>query len=150
MSKRIRPYVYVVLLISTLVPRPGSGETMQGPAPLSTLPVEFTVQTGHTAEIDGLEYAPNGKFFVSGGKDSTIKLWSPEGTLIRTIRTGFWVNYLAISRDSQLFLAASRIGNIFLLSLDGRVVHRFPDVPMSAGWRGRALSHRPVPLQERE
>ena len=107
---------------------------MQGPAPVSTLPVEFIIQTGHTAEIHGLEYAPNGKFFASAGKDSTIKLWSPEGTLIRTIRTGFWVDYLAISGDSQLFLAASRIGNIFLLSLDGRVVHRFPDVPMREGF----------------
>jgi WD40 repeat protein len=31
-------------------------------------------------------------------------------------------------------LAASRIGNVFLLSLDGRVVHRFPDVPMREGF----------------
>jgi WD40 repeat protein len=97
-------------------------------------PVEFTVQSGHTAEIQGLEYAADGKFFVSAGKDSTIKVWSPEGTLIRTIRTGFWVNYLALSHDSQLLLAASRMGNVFLLSLDGRVVHRFPDIPMKDGF----------------
>ena len=97
-------------------------------------PIEFTVQTGHTAEIQGLEYASNGKFFVSAGKDSTIKLWSPAGTLIRTIRTGFWVNYLALSHDGQLLLAASRTGTIFLLSLDGRVVHRFPDIPMREGF----------------
>ena len=97
-------------------------------------PIEFTVQTGHTAEIQGLEYASNGTFFVSAGKDSTIKLWSPAGTLIRTIRTGFWVNYLALSHDGQLLLAASRTGTIFLLSLDGRVVHRFPDIPMREGF----------------
>src|ERR1051325_4719158 len=99
-----------------------------------TAPIEFAVQTGHTAEIQGLEYASNGKFFVSAGKDSTIKLWSPAGTLIRTIRTGFWVNYLALSHDGQLLLAASRTGTIFLLSLDGRVVHRFPDIPMREGF----------------
>jgi WD40 repeat protein len=92
------------------------------------------VQTGHLAEIQGLEYAANGKFFVSAGKDSTIKLWSPGGTLIRTIRTGFWVDYLALSHDNQLLLAATRTGNIFLLSLDGRVVHRFPDIPMMEGF----------------
>lgn len=37
-------------------------------------PIEFVVQTGHTAEIQGLEYASDGKFFVSAGKDPTIKL----------------------------------------------------------------------------
>jgi CheY-like chemotaxis protein len=70
----------------------------------------------------------------SAGKDSTIKLWSPAGTLIRSIRTGFWVNYLALSHDGQLLLAASRTGTIFLLSLDGRGVHRFPDIPMREGF----------------
>jgi len=124
-----------VLLLISLVALPAlSRAVSQDAAPLPTPLVEFTVQTGHTAEIQGLEYAANGKFFVSAGKDSTIKLWSPGGTLIRTIRTGFWVNYLALSRDSRLLLAASRTGNIFLLSLDGRVIHRFPDVPMREGF----------------
>jgi WD40 repeat protein len=104
------------------------------PAPPARPAVEFTVQTGHTAEIQGLEYAANGKFFVSAGKDSTIKLWSPAGTLIRTIRTGFWVNYLALSHDSHLLLAASRTGTIYVLSLEGRVVHRFPAVSPREGF----------------
>jgi len=79
-----------VLLLISLVALPAlSRAVSQDAAPLPTPLVEFTVQTGHTAEIQGLEYAANGKFFVSAGKDSTIKLWSPGGTLIRTIRTGF-------------------------------------------------------------
>lgn len=90
---------------------------------------EFTVQTGHTANIEVLEYAPNGRFFVTAAKDSTIKLWSPAGTLIRTIRSGIWADYLAISHDSQILLAASRMGNILMFSLDGRVLRRLPDVP---------------------
>jgi WD40 repeat protein len=96
--------------------------------------IEFTVQSGHTSEIQGLEYASDGKFFVTAGKDSTIKLWSPTGTLIRTIRTGFWPNYLALSHDNQLLLVASRIGTIVLLTLEGHVVHRFPYVPPSEGY----------------
>ncbi|MGA9670337.1 MAG: WD40 repeat domain-containing protein, partial [Terracidiphilus sp.] len=113
------------------LPGLATGETIQESAPAPAPAIEFTVQTGHTAEIHGLEYAPNGKFFASAGKDSTIKIWSPGGTLIRTIRTGFWVDCLAVSHDSQLLLAASRMGgNIFLLSLEGRVVHRFPSIQM--------------------
>jgi WD40 repeat protein len=118
------------LFASSSLSTAGNQEPASVPAPA----IEFTVQTGHLAEIQGLEYATNGKFFVSSGKDSTIKLWSPTGTLIRTIRTGFWVNYLALSHDNQLLLAASRTGNIFLFSLDGRVVHRFPDIPMKDGY----------------
>src|SRR5882724_8155147 len=141
MSMRIRPYLYALLLISALLPCPWMGAAMQDPAPSSTPPVEFTIQSGHTAEIHGLEYASNGRFFASAGKDSTIKLWSPAGTLVRTIRTGFWVDYFAISRDNQLFFAASRTGNVFLLSLDGRVVHRFPNLPMREGFiSGVAIS----------
>lgn len=103
--------------------------------PTSQSGIELTVQTGHTAEIHALEYASNAKFFVTAGKDSTIKLWSPEGTLIRTIRAGFWVDCLALSHDNQLLLVAPRVGGtIFLLSLDGHVVHRFPDLPTTEGY----------------
>ena len=129
-SAIIREFVLLFLVLLTLPA--WSQAASQEPAPVPA--VEFTVQTGHSAEIQGLEYATNGKFFVSAGKDSTIKLWSPGGTLIRTIRTGFWVNYLALSHDGQLLLAASRIGSVFLLSLDGRVVHRFPNIPMNEGF----------------
>jgi WD40 repeat protein/uncharacterized caspase-like protein len=134
MPRQIRPYLCALLSISALLPRPRMGAATQDSAPASTPAVEFTIQSGHTTEIRGLEYASNGRFFASAGKDSTIKLWSPAGTLVRTIRAGFWVDYLAISRDSQLFLAASRTGNVFLLSLDGRVVHRFPNLPMKEGF----------------
>jgi WD40 repeat protein len=123
---RTWPAVLLSVLFLTLPLQRVAANQETAPAPL----IEFTVQTGHTAEIQGLEYAADGKFFVSAGKDSAIKLWSPEGTLIRTIRTGFWVNYLALSHDGKLLLAASRTGNVFLLSLDGRVVHRFPDIPL--------------------
>jgi WD40 repeat protein len=124
---------WLISLLLLAIPSLGSGgssDTVTSP----TTPIEFTVQAGHLAEIQGLEYSTDGKFFVTGGKDSTIKLWSPTGTLIRTIRTGFWVNYLALSHDNQLLLAASRTGTIFLLSLEGRVIHRFPDIPMHEGF----------------
>jgi WD40 repeat protein len=123
----------VILLLALSTTALGQSANQEGDS-LQATPIEFTVQTGHTAEIQGLEYAGDGKFFVTAGKDSTIKLWSPTGTLIRTIRTGFWVNYLALSHDNQLLLVASRTGTIFLLTLEGHVVHRFPYVPPSEGY----------------
>ena len=99
------------------------------------------MQTGHTAEIEAVEYSSDGKFFVSAGKDSTIKIWSPTGTLIRTIRPGVWVFYLALSRDNRLILAASRTGVVFLLSLEGGLIHKFPYIPPKEGYvSGVAIS----------
>lgn len=131
--KKRRQLIWLIssslLVLPALAQRDNSSASSQ-----SSTPIEFTVQTGHVAEIDGLEYASDGKFFVTGGKDSTIKLWNPTGTLIRTIRTGFWVNYLAFSSDNQLLLAASRIGTAYLLNLEGRVVHHFPAISPAEGY----------------
>lgn len=123
----------MIWLLALFMAAPDLGHGQED-ASVKATPIEFTVQTGHVAEIQGLEYASDGRFFVTAGKDSTIKLWSPTGTLIRTIRTGFWPNYFALSRDNQLFLAASRTGTICLISLEGHVVHRFPDVPVREGY----------------
>lgn len=127
---RIFQFALLLLLLLTAAVSIGVADQQAVPA----TPLEFSVQTGHTAEIQGLEYCSNGKFFASAGKDSTIKLWTPAGTLIRTIHTGFWVNYFALSHDCQLFLAATRLGNIYLISVDGHLVHRFPDIPMREGF----------------
>jgi WD40 repeat protein len=133
--RNVRRWPICLLVCLSLGQASASGPADEPPAPTPQPPLELTVQTGHTAEIHALEYASNGKFFVTAGKDSAIKLWSPEGTLIRTIRTGFWVDNLALSRDNQLLLVAPRVGGtIFLLSLDGRVVHRFPDLPTKEGY----------------
>jgi len=67
--------------------KPQAGSTTRG--------VELVVQSGHTAEIRALEYARSGRFFATAGKDSTIRIWSPGGALIRTIVTRFWVDALA-------------------------------------------------------
>ncbi|HZD54225.1 MAG TPA: hypothetical protein VE175_14340, partial [Woeseiaceae bacterium] len=97
-------------------------------------PFEYVVQAGHTAEIHALAYARDGRFFASGAKDSTVKLWSPNGTLIRTITTGYWVDEMAISHDSRSILAAARLGTIRLLSLEGEVLRELPRPSLKLGF----------------
>ncbi len=121
-----------VAALAAAVPANATGETSDtAPAPAS---VEFTIQAGHSAEIHGLRYAPSGQFFATGSKDSTIKLWSPAGTLIRTIPTGFWVDCLAVSHDSRLLLAAARTGTIALFSTEGRLVRNLPALTIRDGF----------------
>src|SRR5215470_1221084 len=123
---------------TTAAAQPTSGEAQRGSA---TRAVELVVQSGHTAEIRALEYARDGRFFATAGKDSTIRIWSPGGALIRTIVMRFWVNALALSRDSNTMLVAQQTGAIELWSVDGTLVRKLPAVPIQRGViRSSALS----------
>ena len=126
----------LVGLIASASPGPVAAERNGPAAPASS--VELVVQSGHTAEIRALAYAPNGRYLASAGKDSTIKIWSPGGTLIRSIATGFWVNDLAISSDSRAILAGGFQGQVALWSVDGELLRRF--APMRAIVLSVALS----------
>jgi WD40 repeat protein len=130
------PIIIALLILTLLAATPAHAESTiaEAPAASSTPAVSIAVQSGHTAEIRALEYARSGKFFVTGAKDSTIKVWAPGGTLIRTIVTGFWVDYLALSRDGHTVLAAQRPGRIELWSLEGKLLRRLPPMPMPKGF----------------
>jgi hypothetical protein len=56
---------HLVLLPLCLLAWPALSRATADESAVPPTPIEFTVQTGHTAEIQGLEYAANGKFFVS-------------------------------------------------------------------------------------
>src|SRR5436309_2706971 len=79
---------------SPVAAQPTTGKPQAGS---TTRAVELVVQSGHTAEIRALEYARSGRFFATAGKDSTIRIWSPGGALIRTIVTRFWAGALVFS-----------------------------------------------------
>jgi len=115
---------------SPVAAQPTTGKPQAGS---TTRAVELVVQSGHTAEIRALEYARSGRFFATAGKDSTIRIWSPGGALIRTIVTRFWVDALALSRDSNTLLVAQRSGVIELWSVDGTLLQKLPPVPIRRG-----------------
>lgn len=52
---------------------------------------ELVAQHPHTATIKAVDYARKHDFFVTGSKDSTVKVWQPDGQLIRTIDVGMWI-----------------------------------------------------------
>src|SRR5499426_2132612 len=105
----MRTLVVLAVWVATAAAQPIPGDTPRGSAPR---PVDLVVQSGHTAEIRAVEYTRDGRFFATAGKDSTIRIWSPGGALIRTIVTSFWVNALALSRDGTTLLVAQQTGAI--------------------------------------
>jgi len=69
------------------------------------------MQGGHSARITGLACSANGTFIVSASDDKTIKVWSTNGTLLRTLSTGLsQATALALSPDGTKIAAGTYYG----------------------------------------
>jgi WD40 repeat protein len=67
---------------------------------------EVATLKGHTQEVTGIDYAPDGQLLASSSADNTLKLWdSSDGSLIQTWDLPFWPSSVEFSPDgSQLAL----------------------------------------------
>jgi WD40 repeat protein len=95
------------------------------PAP-PAFDVEIAPQISHTQEVIAICYAPNGRFIATASKDKTVKLWTPDGCLIRTFSTPGLVPRIALSPDSKLLAIAAGQGVVDLWSVMGKHLRRFP------------------------
>lgn len=80
----------------------------------------------HTGAVDAIAVSPDGKNFVSGSEDNTVKLWdSQTGALLRTF-SGHQAEVVsvAISRDGQILATGSRDNTVRLWDLQsGALLH---------------------------
>ena len=76
----------------------------------------------HSGDVTAVAFSPDSKLIVSGGRDGMVKLWQPNGKLIRTLKSGkpsksgkSSVLDVAISPDGQMIASsnANRIMNIW-------------------------------------
>ena len=72
---------------------------------------ELVLQTGHTGSILALAISPDGRWLVSGGQDSTLKIWDlKSGTLLRTLYGhNAKISSVAVSPDNR-YIASSADG----------------------------------------
>lgn len=100
-SHRNSPWIRFVAAALVLV--------LAGVTPLVASPV--WLQGGHSAPITGLACSADGAFIVSASNDKTVKIWSTNGTLLRTLSTQpYQATAVALSPDGTKIAAGTYYG----------------------------------------
>ncbi|HEY9665393.1 MAG TPA: AAA-like domain-containing protein, partial [Coleofasciculaceae cyanobacterium] len=75
---------------------------------------------GHNRVVLDVSFSPDGQTLASTSEDDTIKLWSLDGSELKTLRGHrSWVSSVSFSPDGQMIVSASGDGTIKVWSLDG-------------------------------
>jgi WD40 repeat protein len=83
---------------------------------------------GHLSGVNSVSFSPDKSLIASASADMTIKLWRPDGSLIKTL-TGHddVVNSVSFSPDSQIIVSASQDKKIKLWNREGELLKTLPE-----------------------
>ncbi|HEY4769809.1 MAG TPA: hypothetical protein VIH51_04265, partial [Myxococcales bacterium] len=82
-------------------------------------------QVAHTQEVLDIVYARSGAFLATSAGDGTVKLWTPDGRLLRTLKVAGARPRIAIAPDGAT-LAVAGNASVELWSAQGQRLRVFP------------------------
>ena len=88
--------------------------------------VRLIVQNGHSDVIYSVAFSPDGKKYLSGSGDNTMKLWDVSGKLLHTFEGhSDWVTSVAFSPDGKSVISASKDKSVKIWDLTGNMIQSF-------------------------
>ncbi|WP_414585326.1 eIF2A-related protein [Scytonema sp. PCC 10023] len=85
--------------------------------------VEYNRLLGHNGEVKSAVFSPDGNIIASTSDDNSVKLWSKDGTLLRTLEGHRATVYkVAFSPDGQTLASASADKTTKLWNKDGKLL----------------------------
>jgi WD40 repeat protein len=87
---------------------------------------ELKTFIAHNTGVTGISFSPDGKTFATAGQeDKTIKLWSLNGSEIKTLKVDSNVESISFSPDGKLLATFSGDNTIKFWSKDGKELQTF-------------------------
>ncbi|BBD67293.1 WD-40 repeat-containing protein [Nostoc commune NIES-4072] len=84
---------------------------------------EYNRFDGHISGINSVTFSLDRSLIASASADTTIKLWHPDGSLVKTLSGhGDVVNSVSFSPDSQIVASASQDKTVKLWSREGQLL----------------------------
>ncbi|HAJ64311.1 MAG TPA: hypothetical protein DCP31_37980, partial [Cyanobacteria bacterium UBA8543] len=79
---------------------------------------------GHTGEVTGVSFSPDGSIIASASTDKSLKLWNVKGQLLYTLSGHkHWIWNIRFSPDAKMLASASIDGTVKLWSIKGKIIH---------------------------
>lgn len=72
---------------------------------------------GHAGAVTTIAFLSNGGF-VTGGDDSTVRIWSDDGEELQTLEQPDWVTDILLSNDESLLFVALQNGDVTIWNLN--------------------------------
>ena len=80
---------------------------------------------GHGGTVRQVEFSQNGRLILSAGADGTLRLWQPNGTLLKTIEVGVPLNDADLAPDGETIVAVDIDGNSYVWHRGGDLLRQW-------------------------